>query len=652
MNTNIISAAYAADFTVAQVFSDHMVVQRNEYIRVWGFAPATENGKRVSGEFKGMTAEALVENGEWCITFCEKLQADTHGAEMKIYTDSKTVVFADVLVGDVYLVLGQSNAYYTIRDHVTDARGAAADYIHVEDIDPDSIIRLNNLSEAGGVYPEKGNAYVYPDLQNKLFWQKTTPRAVMHFSALGYFYASKMTAKDPTVPIGLMEVAYGGAPIVSFLPNALADQYGGDYWDKDDKVFYSTINTEHMGRYLYNCYLAPISRYAIAGVLWYQGESNNQMQEAYRFNETFAALFRYMRSTHNLVNKCFPVFIVEFPSIYQKPADFTEQWHFMELGMIRAYMGSIPSILENSYTVVSSDIWKDRTFYNNLHPYCKFEQADRIVDLADVVIYGNGTLEQATGPILESATVSEDQKTVEVTFTNVGEGLSTADGGTDVTGVVGLLRSTMGHSLTKPVSVCITGKNKITAHFDTEVKAVAYNYDDEDHYGETINLCNSLGRPAAAFITPYEDPDLTGIQVGDLIPLRDERLGYVAHSFDFISAGAKTLIFFDIDDSTSVNVDYGTTDLGFAGWLGYGHDILTFGYSIDGGELVYNSLPSAPMQDVINAGGPLSKRFRFHIDIKDLSLGEHTVTISAYVNMNGGVGVRLVTFRINVTEAA
>ena len=237
MNTNIISAAYAADFTVAQVFSDHMVVQRNEYIRVWGFAPATENGKKISGEFKGMTAEALVENGEWCITFGEKLQADTHGAEMKIYTDSKTVVFADVLVGDVYLVLGQSNAYYTIGNHMQDARGAAADYIHVEDMDPNSIIRLNNLSEAGGVYSEKGNAYVYPDLQNKLFWQKTHPRAVMHFSALGYFYASKMTAKDPTVPIGLMEVAYGGAPIVSFLPNARADQYGGDYWDKDDKVF-------------------------------------------------------------------------------------------------------------------------------------------------------------------------------------------------------------------------------------------------------------------------------------------------------------------------------------------------------------------------------------------------------------------------------
>ena len=106
MNTNTISPEYAADFTIAQVFSDHMVVQRNEPIRVWGFAPATENGKKISGEFKGITAEALIQNGEWCMTFTAELPADTVGAEMRIYTDKKTVVFIDVLVGDVYLVLG------------------------------------------------------------------------------------------------------------------------------------------------------------------------------------------------------------------------------------------------------------------------------------------------------------------------------------------------------------------------------------------------------------------------------------------------------------------------------------------------------------------------------------------------------------------
>ena len=64
---------------------------------------------------------------------------------------------------------------------------------------------------------------------------------------------------------------------------------------------------------IYNCHLAPFEKYAIAGIVWYQGESNNEVTEAMKYNEVFAALMTYMRGTHNLVNRDFPVFIMEFP---------------------------------------------------------------------------------------------------------------------------------------------------------------------------------------------------------------------------------------------------------------------------------------------------------------------------------------------------
>ena len=48
-----INAPYAEKFTVSNVFSSDMVVQRGEHIRVWGFADASENGHKVSGEFMG-----------------------------------------------------------------------------------------------------------------------------------------------------------------------------------------------------------------------------------------------------------------------------------------------------------------------------------------------------------------------------------------------------------------------------------------------------------------------------------------------------------------------------------------------------------------------------------------------------------------------
>ena len=58
---------YASAFTVSQVFSSNMVVQRDECVRVWGWADESENGKKVSATFMGYKADALIENGESCI---------------------------------------------------------------------------------------------------------------------------------------------------------------------------------------------------------------------------------------------------------------------------------------------------------------------------------------------------------------------------------------------------------------------------------------------------------------------------------------------------------------------------------------------------------------------------------------------------------
>lgn len=650
-----IEAEYAADFTVAKVFSNDMVVQRNEHIRVWGFAPESENGKKVSGEFKGMFAEALVENGEWCLTFGARLEADTEGAEMKIYTDEKEVVFSGVLVGDVYLILGQSNAAYTVNEHLQNANSATQGGGFAA-INSNTIIRLNHLNGSGGTYAEKGTDYVYSDLQNTSYWKKTTQGNTMSFSALAYYFAKIITEKDPTVPVGLMEVAIGGAPIVSFLPNNLADEFGGDYKDNSTGIYYSDISTDHMGRYLYNCYLAPVSRYAIAGVLWYQGEGNHDFQNAVKYNDTFVALMTYMRSTHNLVNKDFPVFIVEFPSIYKKPAGYTDTWHYADLGIIRSYMGIIPTMLKNSYVSVSSDLWSNKEFYNNIHPYCKYEQAQRLAALADVVIYKNGSLDSATGPIFESVTISDDRKTVVVTFTNVGEGLTTKDGGVNVLGIVGLSDDIFGHQTVTPVSATITSKNEITVVFSSEVKAVAYNYDPEDHYGETINLCNSFACPASAFITPYKDKDVSNYAESDLVDKNSSGLSHKGTFFDYLKADGQDL--FDVGlvvnglqaQGNSVDVYYGTGDLALIGWSGFGRRTLMFGYSIDGGDIVFDSYPLSADQGVIDAAGRYAARFNVHIDIGDLSMGTHTVTLAALVDLKDGVAVRMLTFNINIIE--
>lgn len=652
-----IDAEYAADFSVAKVFSDDMVVQRNEHIRVWGFAPASENGKKVSGEFKGMFAEALIENGEWCITFTARLAADTKGAEMKIYTDKKTVTFNDVLVGDVYLVMGQSNAAYNVEQHLqydepaTQGGGENA-------IDPDSIIRLNYLNGSGGEYSQKGTDYVYSDLENTTFWTKTTQNATKRFSALGYYFARHMTEKDPTVPIGLMEVAVGGAPLVSFLPNDLAEKCDGDYLNANDGKYYSNISNEHMGRYFYNCYLAPVSRYAIAGVLWYQGESNNGIAESMKYNATFVDFMTRLRSTHNVTNKNFPVFITELPSIYQKPADSTATtWYYMELGMIRATMGAIPTVLDNSYVSASGDLWNDRTFYNNLHPNCKYEQSERLAAIADVIVNKNGTLDAATGPIFESAVISADKKSVVITFSNVGNGLTTFDGGTDVLGIAGLRADKVGQVTVSPTSATITATNQITVTFDTEVKAVAYNCISADYYGETINLCNSYGNPATAFLSSYTEPPIGTYTSEDFKDTSYGSLTYKSKSIDTLTADGRNV--FEVGTVTSglaatgnrITLPYGTSRLNTYGWIGFNdQEIMMFGYSIDGGDAIFNTYPSTPEAAVIKSGGSQAQRFSINMDIDDLSEGHHTVDLLVLVNVDGGVAVKLLGFTLTIID--
>ena len=653
-----IEAEYAASFSVAKIFSDDMVVQRNEHIRVWGFAPESENGKKVSGTFKGMFAEALIENGEWCITFTARLEADVNGAEMKIYTDTKEIVFSGVLVGDVYLVMGQSNAAYTVNNHLL-YNDPATQGGSKSDIDPNSIIRLNFLNSSGGTYSKAGTDYVYPDLTNTKFWTKTTEANTLPFSAIGYYFALEMVEKsNNTVPVGLIEAARGGAPMGSFLPNDLAEKYDTDYYNAAEGKYLTFRSSEHMGRYFYNCYLSPIQNYSIAGVVWYQGESNNGQQYSPSYGAEFGDFIERLRSTHNILNKDFPVFAVEIPTIYKQPANYSgsETWQYMEVGMIRAYMGLLPSTINNCYVSASSDLWNNRTFWNNLHPNCKYEQAERLADIAAIVIFGEGAMEKANGPVFKSATISADKKTVVITFTNVGDGLTTIDGEA-VKGIVGLINRDFVYTTVNPISTTITAKDQITVVFDQEVKAAAYNYDTQDYFGETLNLCNSAKLPALAFITPYTERDITGYTPDKFVLSNNSSLKLKGSSIDTLNVDGAS--YFETAGGVAgklnsigntIYIPQGTGTVNLHGWIGFGYQILRFGYSVDGSEAKFNADPLNAEQNVINAGGQYAKRFGVNIFAGDLTPGKHTLTLLVLIDLNGGTAVKLLEFNAVVTE--
>ena len=432
-----LDAPHATQFTVSNVFANDMVVQRNEHIRVWGWADASQNGKKVTGEFKGMFAEAIIENGAWEITFGARMEASAEmGHTMKIYADGVSYEFKDVLVGDVYMVMGQSNCAYTVHNHHLYVNTPDKGGKDVLDYNAPIRIHYNSQMQTQG-YPKWGTEEVCLEVKSGSTWQRADSyEDIASFTAIGYLFAHNyVKLTDSKVPIGLIEIDGNGRPLGAFMCNEVATEKGTDRFDANKGYYVTTGVNGDAGRFLYNCYMYPFERYALAGLIWYQGESDLLQANTRVYAENFSALMTYMRGTHNLINKDFPVYYVEFPTIYQKPANHVGDWHYMDVGLIRAAMGEIQRILPNSHQIVSTDLWSDNTFFNNLHPNCKFEQSERIATLAAALNGEAGkTGEQGNGPILVSMEVLEGGKKAILTYENVGEGLKTTDGGNGVKG--------------------------------------------------------------------------------------------------------------------------------------------------------------------------------------------------------------------------
>ena len=502
-----LDAPHATQFTVSNVFASDMVVQRGEFLRVWGWADAAQNGKKVTGEFKGMFAEAIIEDGAWEITFTARLEASAElGHTMKIYADGVSYEFTDVLVGDVYMVMGQSNCAYSVANHHqyvnTDDKGGK----NVLDYDAPIRIHYNSQTQTAG-YPQWGTEEVCLEVKSGSTWQRADSYAdIQNFTAIGYLFAHNyVKLTDSKVPIGLIEIDGNGRPIGAFMCNEVATEKGTDRYDSTKGYYVTTGVNGDAGRFLYNCYMYPFERYAIAGLIWYQGESDLLQANTRVYAENFSALMTYMRGTHNLVNKDFPVYYVEFPTIYQQPAGFTGQWHYMDVGLIRAAMGEIQRILPNSHQIVSTDLWSDNTFFNNLHPNCKFEQSERAAILAAAVNgEGGKTMAQGNGPILVSMEILEGGKKAILTYENVGEGLKTTDGGTTVKGFH-IYRKNVSLNPRAELTATITAPNQITIVSDTSISGLAYNAITYNVYGVDVNLCNSEGVPAGATVILKEE---------------------------------------------------------------------------------------------------------------------------------------------------
>ena len=490
-------------FKISKVFGNDMVLQRDEVVRVWGWSD--EEGGTVAVDFKGLRGSAVVADGEWTVTLDGTLPADTTPADLAVTApDGGETIFTGVLVGDVYMVIGQSNIRYPLEAIIN---GAPEGYPGRDCVITDAEnIRLNlsSIHDADGndIYPPRGTTELCPDVRNDRGWQKPSEGALA-FSALGYFVGQMIVAAtENALPVGLVEIDADGQSLNAFMPNELAEALGTD--ELVDGVYKGMWHIDlQPTRYVYNQFIYPFQKMPICGIVWYQGESDFNEVNCPVFAHNYAAFITELRRRFDLKNhREFPVCLVEIPSSYLPyegwPAD--QLWAYIDMGNIRCEMGRVPNLLPNSYLAASSDLWLDKRYWNSLHPYCKYPQARRVADILLAVSYGKGDLEFVAGP--QMTRVAYDGDRADVAFRYVAQGLTSA-GSSDILGFE--VRTPDGnwippedvreHGDANGDGVC----DSVELRSSTVITGVRYNAVTTNSFPENVNLCSGEGVPAIAF---------------------------------------------------------------------------------------------------------------------------------------------------------
>lgn len=168
------STALQGEVGMPNVLGDHMVLQRDKPVHLWGMA---EPGESVTATFRGSAATTDADPfGRWSLY----LPPGGAGGPFALVIQAKnTIRWNDVLVGDLWIASGQSNMEFPMKQtppwtsSIQNMRSevAAANYPQ---------IRLLHVEKRVSYYP-KTDAEVVP-------WIACTPRSVADFSAVAYFF--------------------------------------------------------------------------------------------------------------------------------------------------------------------------------------------------------------------------------------------------------------------------------------------------------------------------------------------------------------------------------------------------------------------------------------------------------------------------------
>ena len=466
---------------LSQLYSDNMVLQREEEIVLSGIANAGDVVTVTIGRQKKKAITSS--NGKWSVVL-DPLQTG-NPYTLTISTSKKKYVFNNVLAGEVWLCSGQSNMAFMVKEGAEKreqlAKASSKPQIRFFDMKPRW---LTNSEEWDVSALDSLNRLQY---YKETKWQECTEQTAANVSAIAYEFGM-MLSDSLHVPVGLIINAIGGSACESWIDRKTLEFSYPDIlysWKENDRIQpwvreRASLNVKQSSNklqrhpyepcYLFEAGIAPLAKYPVKGVVWYQGESNAHNIEVHEI--LFPLLVESWRKNWN---KELPFYYVQLSSL-NRPS-----WTWFRHSQ-RRMLKDIRCV----GMAVSSDCG-DST---NVHPTRKKEVGDRLARLALHDTYGK-TL-TPSGPQFRSVEFTNGAAFVTFDFN---EGMHSSDGESLKTFEIAEHEGVFFAAMAEVVD----GRIKVWSKEVKNPRFVRYGWQPFTR----ANLVNKEGLPASTFRTGY-----------------------------------------------------------------------------------------------------------------------------------------------------
>jgi sialate O-acetylesterase len=346
----LILVATNAAVRLPNIIGSHMVLQQKSTVKLWGWSGPGENISIKVGWDTATYKVVGTRGARWVAEIKTPVAGGPYTIRIK---GNNEILLEDVLIGEVWVCGGQSNMEWSADQGLPQSKEESPNATNTQ-------IRFFYVPKSTSSTPQD-------DVRGQ--WVVCNPEAMLHFSAIGYFYGKQINATTGS-PVGLINSNWGGTPAEVWTPEEIIT-HDPDLLSAAEKLTPAAW-WPHVRGEAYNAMIYPITQYAIAGAIWYQGESN------------VSAHFLYKRLFTTMIESWRKAWAKNFPFYFVQIAPYSYGDNHINGALLREAQTHSASHPKTGMVVISDlvDNIKD------IHPKLKKEVAARLANYALAETYG------------------------------------------------------------------------------------------------------------------------------------------------------------------------------------------------------------------------------------------------------------------------